>query len=79
MKQIIFQLNHPGAGIGCLEISVPETVEGDTAIVKISLDIPVSLIYDDKRSSEVEQHRPLNCFYCLSAYLVACMPTYTAT
>ena len=44
IKQITLQLNLPDAGIGCLEISVPETVEGDTAIVKISLDIPVGLI-----------------------------------
>ena len=39
----LFERTCSGSGNGCLEIVVPESVKGDTAILKISLHIPVSL------------------------------------
>lgn len=41
----LFERTCPGSGNGCLEIVVPEFVKGDTAILKISLQIPVSPVY----------------------------------
>ena len=41
----LFERTCSGSGNGCLEIVVPETVKGDTAILKISLQILVSPVY----------------------------------
>ena len=41
----------PGSGNGCLDILVPETVKGDTAILKISLEIPVSCPINHNRAT----------------------------
>ena len=38
----LFERTCAGSGNGCLEIVVPETVKGDAAILKISLQILVS-------------------------------------
>ena len=45
-------LYHSGSRNGCLEISVPKTVGGDTAILKISLHIPVSPINCDRATTQ---------------------------
>ena len=45
-------LYHSGSRNGCLEISVPKTVGGDTAILKISLHILVSPINSDRATTQ---------------------------